>query len=398
MTRGAKKSKNKQLQAKNWLLTFPQCVIKKEEVKENLLKKWKEQDFTFAIIAEEKHKDGTPHLHLLLSYKDKLITRDRHLFDFLVGKHGSYETVRSIKDAVRYVMKENNYLTIGNIPSENGIQKISKSTVVAEMLKSGSTLEQIWEQEPGYFLQNKKKIQELYYWLQSYHQLKKLPGIKYPISYKGENPQVSLIVEWLNTNLSSSMPFKAKHLYIYGPSNFCKTSLVMKLSSYIAVYDMPMMEDFYDFFVNDRYHLCLLDEFRAHKTVQFLNLWLQGSSMNLRMKGSQYLKTQNLPTIILSNYSLEECYPKLDISKLITLENRLTIIKLEQPIDIDNIIIQPANGQQPNIPEDLSQARIEIEQLPDTSPDDRPDEEWRYTTINPYSTNNFIPFNEEYIQ
>lgn len=393
MTTGLKKNKNKQLQAKNWLLTFPQCLIKKEVAKDNILKKWKEQDFTFAIIAEEKHQSGDPHLHILLSFKDKLITRDRHLFDFIAEKHGSYETVRSIKDAVRYVMKENNYLTIGNTPSESGSQKTSKSTAVAEMLKSGSTLEQIWETEPGYFLQNKKKIQELYYWLQSYHQSKKLPGIKFPISYKGENQQVSLIVEWLNTNLSSSMPFKAKHLYIYGPSNFCKTSLVMKVSSFIPVYDMPMMEDFYDFFVNDRFHLCLLDEFRAHKTIQFLNLWLQGSSMNLRMKGSQLLKTQNLPTIILSNYSLDECYPKTDINKLITLENRLTVIKLEQPIDIDNIIIEPLNGNQPNIPEDLSQARIEVEQLMDTQPN-----EDCFTTINPYSTNNFIPFNEEFIQ
>ena len=386
MPRGPQKDKRKQLQAKNWLLTFPQCDTKKQEAERSIKEKWNKEELNYAIIAEEKHEDGSPHLHILLSFKEKFITRDRHVFDFIAGKHGSYETVRSIRDAIRYVKKENNFLIIGNTPSESGSQKISKSAVVAEMLKSGSTLEQIWEAEPGYMLQNMRKVKELYFWLQSYQELQSLPGIKFPISYKGEDPQTSLIVDWLNTNLRSRMQFKAKHLYIHGLSNFCKTSLLMKLSSFIAVYDMPMMEDFYDFFVNHRFHLCLLDEFKAHKTIQFLNLWLQGSKMNLRQKGCQYLKKQNIPTIILSNFSLDECYPKADINKLISLQNRLTIIELSRPIDINNIIIEPANGIQPQIPDDLSQPNhIEIEQLPDSQPSNEP----IYTITRP--NDSFLP-------
>lgn len=155
---------------------------------------------------------------------------------------------------------------------------------------------------------------------------------------------------------------------------------------------MPMTEDFYDFYENNRFHLCLLDEFKAHKTIQFLNLWLQGSHLTLRIKGGQYLKTQNIPTIILSNYSLEECYHKADISKLITLENRLTIIKLTQPIDIDNFIFTPLNGKQPDIPQDLSQPQIEIEQIPD-SPPTSPLREEQFTTMR--QNDNFIPYEEQ---
>lgn len=381
MPRGQKKKGNKQLQAKNWILTFPQCALKKEGALANIKEKWNKDELSFAIIAEEKHEDGSPHLHILLSFKEKFITRDRHVFDFIARKHGSYETVRSLKDAIRYVKKDGNFLTIGdNIPSENGNQKQSKSTAVAEMLKSGATLEQIFEAEPGYFLQNKKKIQELAFWIASYQEAKRKPGLKFPISYVGENVNTQRIVDWLNTNLSSTMSFKAKQLYIYGPSNHCKTSLVMKLSSYIPVYDIPSGEDFYDFYENDRYRLSLLDEFKAHKTIQWLNLWLQGSTLTLRTKGSQYLKRQNIPTIILSNYSLEECYAKTDINKLITLENRLEIIKLIEPIDIDNIEFEPANGQRPNIPQDLSQPQIEIEQIPDT-PATPPIEENKFTTM-----------------
>lgn len=392
MPPGQKRKGNKQLQAKNWILTFPQCALKKEQAILSIKEKWKKDELSFAIVAEEKHEDGSPHLHILLSFKEKFITRDRHVFDFIASKHGSYETVRSLKDAIRYVKKDGNFLTIGdNIPSENGTQKQSKSTAVAEMLKSGATLEQVFEVEPGYFLQNKKKIQELAFWIASYQEAKRKPGLKFPISYVGENVNTRRIVDWLNTNLSSPMSFKAKQLYIYGPSNHCKTSLVMKLSSFIPVYDIPAGEDFYDFFENDRFQLSLLDEFFRHKTIQWLNLWLQGSTLTLRTKGSQYLKKQNIPTIILSNYSVEECYDKVDINKLITLENRLEIIKLTEPIDIDNIIFEPANGQQPNIPQDLSQPQIEIEQILDT-PATPPIEEDRFTTMRPNDEENFLPY------
>lgn len=381
MPRGPKKSKNKQLQAKNWILTFPQCDTPKESALSKIQDKWKNQELTFAIIAEEKHKDGTPHLHILLSFKNKFITRDRHVFDFIAMKHGSYETVRSLKDAINYVMKEGNYLKIGNIPLENGSQKVSKSTVVAEMLRSGKTLEEIWEAEPGFCLLNMKKIKELSFWIASLNQSKSLPGLKYPISYEGEDEATLQIVDWLNTSLSSPLPFKAKQLYIFGPSNYCKTSLLQKISSFIPVYDMPMEEHYYDFFVNDRFQLCLLDEFKGHKTIQFLNLWLQGSKLTLKVKLGQYLKTQNIPTIILSNYSLEESYSKADLAKLYTLQNRLTIIELKNPIDIDNIKFEAANGKQPDIPYDLSQPQIEIEPSPPT--------EDQFTTMRP--DDNFIP-------
>lgn len=57
--------------------------------------------------------------------------------------------------------------------------------------------------------------------------------------------------------------------------------------------------------------------------------------MNIRKKGSQYLKNKNIPTIILSNYKLYESYSKVDSSKLETLEARLEIIEVSEFINID---------------------------------------------------------------
>ena len=56
--------------------------------------------------------------------------------------------------------------------------------------------------------------------------------------------------------------------------------------------------------------------------------------MTLRQKGSQFIKKKNIPTIIVSNYSLRECYMKVPDEKLETLERRLVIINVTSPINI----------------------------------------------------------------
>lgn len=41
-----------------------------------------------------------------------------------------------------------------------------------------------------------------------------------------------------------------------------------------------------------------------------MNSWLDGSTTSVRMKGRQGIKLKNIPTVILSNYSLDQCYRK----------------------------------------------------------------------------------------
>lgn len=380
-----KRAENKQLSALNWFLTFPQSgqELTKDKCLERIFLKWKQEKFEFIIIAQELHESGEPHLHLVLSFKDKLRTRNRGEFDFIAQKHGNYQTVRHIKKTIAYVLKQDPQpLTYGKIPEvkrDSGKQKHSKSKEVVELLKSGSSMETIFEKHPDYFLLNKKKIEDLASWLAIKAHRESLPLIKFPLSYEGEDPGTLTIVDWLNKNLSSPMPFKAPHLYIHGPTNHCKTSLVNLLGKFIPIYYMPT-EDFYDFYADKDYHLCVLDEFKATKTIQFLNLWLQGCTMNIRKKGSQALKISNIPTIILSNYSLDECYTKILKNKnpddppqrivndkLDTLKGRLTIVELWSPIEVDKIKITPLKS----IPEEITTQFIPPED--DSQPKDPPD-------------------------
>lgn len=49
-------------------MTYPQCPLTKEQVKEALVDA-KVQEY---VIAAEKHQDGSPHLHVFLKYKSKV--------------------------------------------------------------------------------------------------------------------------------------------------------------------------------------------------------------------------------------------------------------------------------------------------------------------------------------
>ena len=97
---------------------------------------------------------------------------------------------------------------------------------------------------------------------------------------------------------------------------------------------MPTSEDFYDSYNEEFHDLVVMDEFRAQKTIQFLNQWLQGSIMSVRKKGSQGEKKKNLPMIILSNYSLESAFSKSSSEKLDTLRCRLEIVEVETRLNL----------------------------------------------------------------
>lgn len=166
--------------------------------------------------------------------------------------------------------------------------------------------------------------------------LKSPPGLT-PVS--DADLAIHDILDWVNENLFKPRTFKAKQLYIWGPSNWGKTSLVILLSRWCRIYSMSTFENFLDGYEDGTYDLMVLDEFKAQYTVQDLNLLLQGSpfGVRLRVKGGQYLKKDNLPVMILSNFSLTEAYKNCTASYLESLMNRLIMVKLQQPIPIDNI-------------------------------------------------------------
>lgn len=338
--KSSKGLKSFRLQAKKLFLTYPQCTMKPSYALQKA-KAFFGSNLEWIIVASEKHKSGDLHLHMAICLKKKRRFNGSKL-DEITGKHGDYRSMKHQYKCIKYVTKDGNYLAEGiNVESflEAGASKKStKSTLVAlKLQETNGDVDAVYEMDPGFFLLHKRKVEEMATWLR----IKKLRNNLLPfeiITMKNNMSASDMeISAWLNKNMTMSpRPRKTKQLMIIGPTNTGKSTLVDHLSKYFSIYYMPR-EDFYDEYYDNRYNLCVFDEFAACKSIQWLNMWLEGTNMNLRKKGSQYLKMNNIPTIILSNLTLEEVYYNIATEKpqlIEALKARLTIVFVTQFIKV----------------------------------------------------------------
>lgn len=320
------------MQGKRFFLTFPQCLTTKEQAATNLKGKWPvPEPLSGYVIAEEAHADGTPHLHLLLTFTVKMQFYSPDVFDFIGGKHGNYQTARSLRGTLEYVTKKGVYCSEGLDVKSLLSKKGNKSTEMALLCKEGKTLEEINDLDPGYVLNNKRKLEEYLAWTSLVAMRnEKRPWV--PLNDDDGHfgsPEDYVIAGWLNENIKQRRKFKGKQLYVWGPPNTGKTTMVNQLNKRLSVYFVPRDEDFYDGYRDAAYDLAVLDEFTHTKTMQWLNQFLDGQTMTLRIKGGQVVKKDNIPVIILSNYPPEVNYSKLfDSGKLTPLLERLLVVEV----------------------------------------------------------------------
>lgn len=71
------------------------------------------------VVAQEKHQDGSKHLHAFLRYESRVLWSSTR-WD-LAGYHGNYQVAKSWSNVVAYCTKENNY--VANIDVVNAKSK-----------------------------------------------------------------------------------------------------------------------------------------------------------------------------------------------------------------------------------------------------------------------------------
>lgn len=149
-------------------------------------------------------------------------------------------------------------------------------------------------------------------------------------------------------DMLANMPFKSKQFWIWGHANVGKSTFIRKLEATgLRGFEIPTNNDFAEW--DDlRYDFAYIDEFKGQLTIQFLNMFLQGSKMRLPGKyviGGK-LKDKNLPIFILSNYTPEEVYHKKSSRDLEPLLTRLKVIELKSFNDYQVITepIRDTNG------------------------------------------------------
>nr|WNK15257.1 MAG: C1 replication-associated protein [Grapevine red blotch virus] len=107
------------LRSKNFFLTYPQCPVHKQFALD-LFKSKFSKTLDYALIAEEKHQDGEPHLHALLIFKKRQAIRNPKHFDITISSHSYHPNItkpRDVTDVLNYVGKDGDTVEFGTKPT-----------------------------------------------------------------------------------------------------------------------------------------------------------------------------------------------------------------------------------------------------------------------------------------
>lgn len=275
----------KRVKAKGWFCTWPKCPIGKNVALEELKTKFPLKEY---VICEEEHKDGTLHLHAFLKLEKKFYFKSG-LFD-LQGYHGNYQVAKSWRAVVEYVKKDGNF--ISNIDSERLLTKKHVSKMKKEDLLRD--VDDVLDEG----LINPLQVASFY---------------KNSITYK--------MLKQKRQRMPDKLPDKKRHLWFYGASNTGKTYKLremMKQTGEDQWFQIPTNNDWIGY--NGEKYL-YMDEFKGQLSIQMLNALCDGN-FKVNVKGGSTWIGWEVQVIICSNYSIRDCYSKVDEQILQTLYNR----------------------------------------------------------------------------
>nr|WQA30169.1 MAG: rep protein [Cressdnaviricota sp.] len=234
------------------------------------------------IVAEEKHKDGTPHLHayIVLNKKARFKANRFDISDLGKTYHGNYQKVKIREKCIDYVVKKGNYISSFNVESV----KLHKAKLKPEdYLKD--PLELLNDGKVGFFqLSNFLKNQDTY---------------KMLLNRKTTRPP--------------NPPEKKRHQWIYGLSNTGKTEMLWRKMDEIdgGWFQIPTNNDWKGY--NGEKNL-YLDEYKGQLTLQELNRICDGGA-KVNTKGGSTQLAWDVTVWIVSNYSINGCYNKIEESQ-----------------------------------------------------------------------------------
>lgn len=304
------------------------------------------------IIGKELHQDGEPHLHLVVAFRETFRVNSAGFWDFVCNKHGDYRTVgRKAADkrrTINYVLKEGDTLVHGLTPEQlEELRKEPAKRGIAQLyadIKDGHRGLDLIERNPAQALQL-KRIKELVALVESTAASEAVlahffSAVVYDLGHpmatglQQPPPGATQLINWLNDNLGGSRfpdrPIRAKQLWLVGTPGCGKSTFIGKLMGMLNTYVIAK-ENFQDEWRNGEFDLAIVDEFRGELPMSWLNSWLDGTRVALRRKGiAPILKTQNIPTIICSNFKPHEVYENAKPVVLEALEGRLEVVEVAE--------------------------------------------------------------------
>lgn len=250
---------------KGWFLTYPQCSESKEELLEFL----KTKQISEAIVFEEKHQDGSPHLHAYVKLDNGVTHKNAPTYFDFKDYHGNYQPARSWRACQEYVKKDGNFITF-NIDIESAEMKRAKRNreiiekPIDELIESGIV------------------------------SMNQVPNIK----------RAKLIYEEAKYNKFEVDPTQKRGLWIYGPPGVGKSFKAR--TEYSDLY-IKSQNKWWDGYIGQKH--VLMDDFdrQGECLSHYIKIWSDVYKTTGEVKGGTVNLNYN-KLIITSNYSIDEIF------------------------------------------------------------------------------------------
>lgn len=252
-------------EVKGWFLTYPQCTVSKEDA----LEFFKTLNIEEAVVCEEKHEDGNPHVHAYIKLEHGIDVKKAPTYFDLNEFHGNYQAARSWRACQEYVKKDGNFITF-NLDIESAQQKRAKRNreiidkPIDELIESGIIA------------------------------MNQVPNIK----------RAKLIYEESKHNKFEVDPTQQRGIWIYGPPGVGK--------SYKARTEYPDLfiksqNKWWDGYIGQKN--VLIDDFdrQGECLSHYIKIWADVYQTTGEVKGGTVNLNYN-KLIITSNYSIDEIF------------------------------------------------------------------------------------------
>jgi len=297
----AKKGKFR-LRSKSFFLTYPRCLLTKEEGMALLKSKLDGKPIRGIVVAAELHEDGTPHLHAYICLQDTLETMNSRFWDLGVY-HGDYQKARDINAVVKYIKKDGNILEEGDVSWAEKVdaKKEHRRALGKELIEGTKSLPEAVQENPSLLFGLRHLKQDL----DTYRQLAVKPL---------ETPDV-------------------RGIWIYGAPGVGKSYKVRKEEPDLFI---KAQNKWWDGYTGQR--AVLIDDFDKPGCClsHYLKIWADRYQLSGEIKGGQVpLAYERF--YITSNYHPRELFPETEDSQLAAaIERRFKIIHmLDRDLDLD---------------------------------------------------------------
>nr|QUQ60635.1 replication initiator protein [Tomato leaf curl New Delhi virus] len=333
-----------QVKAKNIFLTFPKCPIPKERMLELLKNISCPSDKLFIRVSQEKHKDGSLHIHALIQFKGKCQFRNPRHFDVTHPNnstqfHPNFQGAKSSSDIKSYIEKDGDYIDWGQFQIDGRSARGGQQTAndaAAETLNAGSA-------EAALAIIREKLPRDFIF---QYHNLKSnldrifsppVEAYVSPFSISSFDRVPPELVDWANVNVvcAAARPFRPIGIVIEGDSRTGKTMWARCLGphNYLCGH-LDLSPKVYS---NDAWYN-VIDDVDPHYLKHFKEfMGAQRDWQSNTKYGKPVMIKGGIPTIFLCNPGPNSSYKEyLDEEKNAALKQwsikNAVFVKLEEPL------------------------------------------------------------------